>query len=684
MSKTSSKVMALFLTASMLLAGCGGGGTGTEKPDDKKTADTTTQATSEKKDEKKTEEKKDDKKEAAKSDEDKYQIKDLVMSKTHNWELETFNILYANNQKEHDMLVNCWEGLLENDNHGRLAPCIAESWETNDGGLNWTFHLRDGVKWVDMNANEKADCNARDFATGLEWILNFHKNGSSNTSMPIEMIKGASEYYEYTKGLDEAEAQALNAADGSKFLEMVGIEVPDDKTVIYHCTDPKPYFDSVASYVCLFPMSQGMIDELGGVAGVKAMDNTNMWYNGGYTMTTYVQNNEKVFTQNPTYWDKDCHLFNTVTVRMVESNDVSFQMYENGEVDYIDLSESNLSTIYKDKNNKHYNYLVEKMPTKYSWQIHFNFDKRNDDGTPDENWNKAVANEAFRLAWCYGLDLRPSWSRTNTINPMSCENNAYTMKGLCYTSDGTDYADLVREKQGLPKPDGKEPVRLDKEKAAEYKKQAMEELSAIGVTFPVQIDYYISGSNQVALDGANVFKQVFSDSLGDDFVKLNILTYVQSSMQEVFVPKKHSMCVNGWGADYGDPQNYLIQEVMDNDNAFYAVTYSYINDVPENENTKALLDTYREFTRMVNEAGKINDDMDARYNAFADAEAYMIEHALNFPHYYDIGWCLTKINNYSKMNAMFGSQNGKMKNWETKKDGYTTEEMEAIKAEYNA
>ena len=133
MSKTSSKVMALFLTASMLLAGCGGGGTGTEKTDDKKTADTTTQATSEKKEENKTEEKKDDKKEEAKQDEDKYQIKDLVMSKTHNWELETFNILYANNQKEHDMLVNCWEGLLENDNHGRLAPCIAESWETNDG-----------------------------------------------------------------------------------------------------------------------------------------------------------------------------------------------------------------------------------------------------------------------------------------------------------------------------------------------------------------------------------------------------------------------------------------------------------------------------------------------------------------------------------------------------------------------
>ncbi len=677
MSKTSSKVMALFLTASLLLSGCGGAAS--EKPEEEKAEGTPTETT-----ENKTEEKTEEKKEAEKKDEDKYQIKDLVISQLGVNEMESFNILFANNQKEHDVLSNCWEGLLENDNHGRLAPAIAESWETNDGGLTWTFHLRDGVKWVDMNANEKADCNARDFATGLEWILNFHKNESSNTSMPIEMIKGASEYYQYTKGLSEAEAQALDASDGSKFLEMVGIEIPDDHTVIYHCIDPKPYFDSVASYVCLFPLAQGMVDELGGVAGVKAMDNTNMWYNGCYTMTTYVQNNEKVLTKNPTYWDKDCFLFDTVTTRMVESNDVAFQMYENGEVDSINLSESNLNTIYNDKNHKYNQYLVERMPTKYSWQIHFNFDKMNEDGTPDENWNKAVANEAFRLAWYYGLDLRPSWSRTNAINPMSCENNAYTMKGLCYTSDGTDYVDLVRERQGLPEPNGETPVRLDKEKAEQYKKQAMEELSAIGVTFPVEIDYYISGSNQVALDSANVLKQVFSDSLGDDFVKLNILTFVQSSMQEVYVPKKHSMCVNGWGADYGDPQNYMIQEVMDNDNAFYAVSYSYINDVEETPETKALLDTYKEFTRLVNEAGKINDDMDARYNAFADAEAYMIQHALCFPNYYDVGWCLTKINNYSKMNAMFGAQNGKMKNWETKADGYTTEEMEAIAAEYNA
>ena len=61
----------------------------------------------------------------------------------------------------------------------------------------------------------------------------------------------------------------------------------------------------------------------------------------------------------------------------------------------------------------------------------------------------------------------------------------------------------------------------------------------------------------------------------------------------------------------------------------------------------------------------------------------MIQHALCFPHYYDVGWCLTKVNPYSKMNSMFGSVNGKMKNWETNANGYTSEEMQEIKEKHD-
>lgn len=670
MKKVVSRLLAFALTASLLLTGCGGG-TATEE---KENAETSTQ---------KTEQSEEGKKEEAKEEKKGEQIKDLVIPKVASKEISGFNILYTQKGEDFEGLSSLMDGLLEIDTSGKLIPAIAEEWGTEDEGHTWTFKVRQGVKWVNVNGEEVAECNAQDFATGLEWILNFHKNDSTNTSMPLEMIEGANEYYEYTKTLSKEEADVLTAGEGSKFLEMVGIEIPDDHTVIYHCIDPKPYFDSVATYSCLFPISQAMVDELGGPDGVRAMNNETMWYNGPYLMTTYIQGNEKVQTKNPKYWDTECSLFDTATIKMVESNDVAFQLYQAGELDYVGLNESNLTTIYNSDSNAHHDYLVEKLPTKYSWQLHFNFAKNKEDGTPDTNWNLAVANEAFRLSWYYGLDLGQYYPRINAINPMSCENNCYTMKGLVYTSDGTDYTDLVKQELGIQE-NGETLARLDKEKGQQYKEQAMQELSALGVTFPISVDYYISASNQTALDSANVLKQVFSDSLGDDYVKLNIKTYVSSSRQEVYTPRLHSIVQTGWGADYGDPQNYLGQMTYGNETAYFPNSYNYVNEVEVNENTQALIDVFKTLTDMVNEADQIHDDMDARYKAYAKAEAYLIEHAIVVPTYYDVGWCLSKINLYTQRNAMFGCQNGKMKNWETAADGYTTEEMTALKEAFLA
>ena len=659
MKKKLSRLLALALAAALTLSGCSSGIT--EEPESSAEAPSSA-----------TQEEQESQGEA---------IEDLVIARLSTAEMQTFNILYSQTMEDFANLCNMVDSLMEIDNYSRIVPCIAESYTTNEDKSVWTFQIRDGVKWVDVNGNEKADCTSQDFATAMEWILNFHKNESSQTSDFLIMLEGANEYYEYTKTLSEEEAFALTAEEGSVFKEMVGVETPDANTLIYRCIGSRPYWDSLST--CLWPMSQAMVDELGGPAGVKAMNNENMWYNGCYTMTSYVQGNEKIFTKNPLYWDQDCELFNTVTVKMLESNDTMYQLYQSGEIDTVTLTESNLKTIYDDPENPYHDYLVEN-PATGTYQIHFNYDKHLEDGTPDVNWNTAIANEAFRLSWYYGLDLTEYWKRTNSINPLSCENEFYSMTGLAYTSDGTDYTELVRQELGLPELNGEQIVRLDAEKAEQYKQQAIEELTALGVTFPVEVDFFISGGNQTALDTANVLSQCFSDSLGDDYVQFNINTYVSSASQEVYTPKLQSFVFNGWTPGVNDPTNYLDTVLYDAVNAYYSDTYSNIVDVEETETTKDLIDTYKEFTAMAEEAKAINDDMDARYQACAEAEAYLISHALVLPAYHSSSWCLTKINPYSKIHAPFGGLNEKMKNWETNADGYTTEQIEAIKAEYEA
>ena len=597
-------------------------------------------------------------------------IKDLVTYESPNREQEGFFILNSEKANDLNVLCNLTAPLIEVNTKGQMVPCVATEWGTEDGGLTWTFKLRDDVKWVDFNGNEKANCTAQDWITAMEWVLNFHKNGSNNTSMPIALLKGAEDYYNYTKDLDEAEAKAL---DTTKMLEMVGIEAPDDYTLIYHCAMNAPYFDTVATSACLYPVSQALIDEL----GVDSMTNEQMWYTGPYFETEFIQNNSKVLTKNDAYFDKSAQLFDTVTIRMVDST-LQYNLWQNGELDNIALSEADLRTVYTD-GNEWKPYLCETLPRKYSYQLHFNFDKRLADTTPDDNWNTAVANEAFRKSLYYGLDLSKYWARTNFINPLNCENLAYTMKGLLYYSDGTDYVDKVQEKLGFGESDGQTGRRFDQAKGEEFKKQAMEELEG-KVEFPVNIDYYIIAGNQAALDTATVLKQVFEECLGKEYVTLNINTYVSSQSKEVVQPALASFYINGWGADYGDPANFIDQERYGYDQAYYSMNYSRINNATDED----LIASYKEFSALAEKAGEVYDDLDKRYDAYLEAEVYLLEHAFTIPMQYEVSWELTKINDYSKMNAMYGCQNYTYKNWETQSEAYTTEQYDQFKSESEA
>lgn len=475
MKKKLSRLLALALAAALTLSGCSSGTT--------EEAESSAEAPSS----------------AAQEEQEtqENEIKDLVIYKSPSGELSTFNILYAQNGSDFSQLTNLMDPLLEINNHNQVIPCIAEEYGTNDNGLTWTFKIREGVKWVNMNGNEMADLTAQDFLTAMEWTFNFHKNSGVLGANLTSILDGASEYYEYTKSLSTEEAYSLTAGEGSVFRDTVKIEAPDDYTLIFHCLNNIPYFDDLA--VNMYPLSQQLVDALGGPDGVQAMNNENMWYNGCYTMTSYVQGNEKTLTQNPAYWDKDCKLFDTVTIKIVDSTDTAYQLYQSGEIDQVSLYESTIQTILDDPNHEYHDSMIPLQPTR-SYSIRFNFDKYKEDGTPDTNWNTAAANKAFRLSIYYGLDLTNYYSRLNPLDPLSCENEYYTMKGLAYTP------------------------------------------------------------------GVN------------------------------------------------DPTNYLDTVLYDAVNAYYSDTYSSIVDVEETETTKDLIDTYKEFTAMAEEAKAISDDMDARYS----------------------------------------------------------------------
>ncbi len=613
-------------------------------------------------------------------------LSEIYSYETNVRELEKWNVLYSQNASDFNVLTNCVDGLLSADCYGKPVAAIAESWEHNEDASVWTFHLRDDVDWCDVNGEVKGHITAKDFLVGTEWVLNQYKNEASNTSMPTTTLLGAQEYYDYT--VEQGDA-AANLTYQDMLDHGVGIEAPDDYTLVFTCKNPCPYFDTVAGYVCFYPASEDLINELG-IEGFRAATYAEMYYCGPYLIEEFVQSNTKSFVPNPNWYGADDHArFERVVVTMLTDIVTGYQLYQNRELDEIELTESTVTQIQNDPSNEYNHQLCERQPKKYSFQFHFNYQRFNDDGTPDDNWNKAIANTAFRQCFMKGLDLTRYLARTNPINPLKCENDYYTMRGACYNTQGVEYTSLVGQKMGYGAYDGETMIRLRDNGGdiTDLKKQAMDELSAIGVTFPVHCWNYIMSGNTTQQDSAAVLKQAFTDCFGDDFIVLDTGEYVSSLTQEVINAQRESYASSGWGADFGDPINFLGQETLTDANAYYSWNYSNIAKVYEDgpaDWQADLIDIYKQFEQKVHDADAIVDDIDARYDAFADAEAYMLENALTLPALYEVMLALTHINDYTKINAMYGICNYKYVDWQTSEEAYTTEQYEEFAAAYEA
>ena len=80
---------------------------------------------------------------------------------------------------------------MEYDNEGVHQPALAESYEVSEDGLTYTFHLRQGLEWVDSQGRKVADLTANDFVAGMQHMM----DAQGGLEYLIEgVIKNASQY----------------------------------------------------------------------------------------------------------------------------------------------------------------------------------------------------------------------------------------------------------------------------------------------------------------------------------------------------------------------------------------------------------------------------------------------------------------------------------------------------------
>lgn len=101
-------------------------------------------------------------------------------------------------------------------------------------------------------------------------------------------------------------------------------------------------------------------------------------------------------------------------------------MYYNGELDSVTLNDSNLTVILNEgPSNPYYDYLVPGRLDETSWSLVFNYNKQINNGTvadpdyvEDVQWNTAIANENFRKALYWGVDLYEYLAQKDPLDPL--------------------------------------------------------------------------------------------------------------------------------------------------------------------------------------------------------------------------------------------------------------------------
>ena len=536
---------------------------------------------------------------------------------------DTYNMGYASDPKTWDALatsrsadseaiVNTYDGLVEYDNENEIKPALAESWEVSEDGKTYTFHIRQGAKWVDAQGREVADVKADDFVAGMQHMLDA---GEGLEYLVENIIVNALEY---------------NTGDVTDFAE-VGVKATDDNTVVYTLCQPTSYFITMLGYNVFAPMSRTYFESKGGVFGkddykaavdagtVKYGQTVNdIAYCGPYTVTNYTAENTIVFQANPTYWNKDNITIKTLTWKFNDGKDPT-KAYEDtkaGTLDGCGLSSASLEACKADGNFEKYCTVSDTDATSFVLFLNLNrnaYANFNDEtkavSTMTDDQKKrtdaAMLNVHFRRAIGMGLDIATyNGQVVGEELKLNSVRNSYTpgnfvaleedvtveINGESKTfAKGTYYGEIM---QAQIDADGVKIKVWDAENqtsdgfagwhnpanAYEELQQAITELKEFGVEIskdnPIVMDLpYYSGAD-IYTNRAQTLKQSVEEAL-QGCVVVNLVScadaqewYYAGYYTESGKDANYTLYdVSGWGPDYGDPATYL--DTMLGDGAGY-------------------------------------------------------------------------------------------------------------------
>jgi len=212
-----------------------------------------------------------------------------------------------------NVLLNIMDPIVRLDpNTNAAVPSLAESWDITDGGKTVTYHLRHDGKWTNGDP-----VTAGDFV--YSWKRTLSPELAADYAYQLYGIVGAQEYNACQKN--------CNA-----LADKVGVEAPDDYTLVVHLTSEQPWFVQQSAHSAFLAVNQATVEKYGD----KWTEAQNIVTNGPYKVAKWEHDSELDLVKWDQWRDAKDVSVTSIPGKIIVDGTTRVQAFESGEVDAFD------------------------------------------------------------------------------------------------------------------------------------------------------------------------------------------------------------------------------------------------------------------------------------------------------------------------------------------------------------
>ena len=341
---------------------------------------------------------------------------------------------------------------------GKIEMDAAEDYTISEDGLTYTFTLRDGLTYSDGTPITSAD-----FAYAFKQLIS-PDSGSANVYLYLGVV-GARDY---------------NMGEGD--WESVGIDCPDDKTIVLTLEQKDGSFINVLANYGFYPITEEFVSQWGDSLGTSP---ESILYSGPYILTEWTVDTSMTLEKNDSWWNAENEFpMKTVNILQIDSDNTEVSMFENGEADIISVLNPDYASTVSDYVDTYVGNTEMLL-----WM--------NESGKSDAT-AKLMKNENFRKALTYALDRE-------TICP--AVNAGFIGTNRAVSANYPGISDYYVNEYAVDT----SPVKGDAGEAVKYLNAAMEELGYSDVSELPEVAYVSFERADIKLLGETVtdaWKQV--------------------------------------------------------------------------------------------------------------------------------------------------------------------------------